>query len=364
MKYCILPFLFTLIVPFALLAQKPLAKLQFVSIHPTPIIGKGHKGAEDVQFGFEGGTAQKVKGVYYIFTTEVFDTPKTAAVRLAIWSSKDGIKFQKKGIIAATNYNWNDTTNRMSPWSPMSVFDAERNVWSVFSVGYRRKPSATNVYNMSGRIMRYDSQVKGMDGIAGPYKEGGWITVDNKPEWWEGPGEIVSFFPYKIGAAWWAFYGGNSVPEHVDATGTLNPNAKNVFYNGLMKAEKGLTSKWVRQSKLSPVPVDPLFVENCVAIQVAPQLYITVYDGSNEHEISYACSKDGRHWGKEQLIKIPNAPSWIKNTRTPLCLINEGNGLYTIYFTAFDGKNPDKIEPLWHDGFGNVGKLTVRLVTK
>jgi hypothetical protein len=136
----LLPSLFMLVFPLTLLAQKGLAELKFVSIHPTPIIGKGYKGAEDVKFGFEGGTAQKVNGVYYLFTTEVVDTPKTAQVRMAIWSSKDGIKFEKKGIIAKSNGDWYDSTYRMATWSPMSVFDAERNVWSVFSVGYRRKP--------------------------------------------------------------------------------------------------------------------------------------------------------------------------------------------------------------------------------
>jgi hypothetical protein len=364
MKYRILASLIIPVFPLSLLAQKGLAELKFVSIHSTPIIGKGHKGAEDVKFGFEGGTAQKVKGVYYLFVTEVADTPKTAQVRMAIWSSKDGIKFQKRGIIAKSNGDWYDSTHRMATWSPMSVFDAERNVWSVFSVGYRRKPDATNVYNMSGRILRHDSKVKGIDGIAGPYQEGGWLNVDKKPEWWEGPGELVSFFPYKIGNEWWAFYGGNSVPEHVEAAATINPNAKNVFYNGLMKAEKGLTGKWVRQSKLSPVPMDPEFVENCISTKVAPNLYIAVYDGANEKEISYSCSKDGKHWEKEQLIKIPNAPSWIKEYKNTAGTYQRRQRFVHNLLHAFDGDNPDKIEPLWHDGFGNLGKMTVRLVTK
>ena len=42
--------------------------------------------------------------------------------------------------------------------------------------------------------------------------------------------------------------------------------------------------------------------------------------------------------------------------------INEGKGVYTIYFTAFDGDNPKKIEPLWHDGYGNVWRMQVKLV--
>lgn len=360
-KWTFLPLFF---ISFSLLAQKPLAKLKFISIYPKPIIGIGYKGAEDVKFGFEGGTAYKVNGVYYVFTTEVFDTPKTAAVRLATWRSKDGIKFEKTGIIVETNRNWMDSTNRMSPWAPNAVFDPERNVWSVFHVGYKRKLNSSNVFNMTGRIFRYDSEVKGMKGIGGPYVEGDWLNIDKTPDWWEGPGEMVSFFPYKVGKEWWAFYGGNSVPDHVDASGTLNPNEKNIFYAGLVKSNGGLTDKWIRQSKLNPVKMDPEFIENSIVTKVAPNLYINLYDGGNKQEISYAVSKDGIHWGKEQLLKLPNAPKWIKNTRTPLGLISEGNGLYTIYFTAFDGNNPDKVEPLWHDGFGNLGMIKVRLVTK
>lgn len=338
-------------------------RLELVQLHPEPIIKAGDPGTEDIKFGFEGGTCRKVNGVYYLFTTEVFDEPKTAAVRLAIWESDDGLKFRKHSVIVETNRNWEDTTNRMSPWGPNAVFDSVRNVWSVFHIAYKRKPYSSNVFNMTGRVFRYDSEVKGLEGIGGPYQEGGWLNLDRKPEWWEGPGEIVSFYPYKVGNEWWAFYGGNSVPDHVAANGVLNPNAKNIFYAGLVKSEGGLTDKWIRQPKLNPVQMDSTFIENSIVTKVAPNLYINLYDGANNQEISYSWSNDGIHWAKEQLIILSNAPAWIKNTRTPLCLIDEGNGIYTIYFTAFDGKNPNKIEPLWHDGFGNVGMIKVKLVT-
>lgn len=338
--------------------------LDVVELNPNSIIKAGDPGTEDIKFGFEGGTCRKVNGVYYLFTTEVFNVPKTAATRLALWTSENGFSFQKKLVIAETNYNWEDTTYLMSPWSPMAVYDPDRDLWSVFHVGYRRKENSTDVFNMSGRIFRYDSEVNGIDGIAGPYKEGGWLDIQGKPDWWEGPGEIVSFFPYKIGKEWWALYGGNSVPEHVDANGTLNPNAKNIFYAGLAKSKGGLTDKWDRQYHLNPVQMDPEFIENSVVTKINDHLYINLYDGANKHEISYSWSVDGMYWAKEQLIKLPNPPAWIKNTRTPLSLIDEGNGIYSIYFTAFDGDNPNKIEPLWHDGFGNLGLVKVKLITK
>jgi len=86
--------------------QNKNVQLQFISVHPQPIIGKGTKGAETVRFGFEGGTAVKLFGYYYIFTTENFDEPKTAAVRLALWKSKDGIQFNRIYQLAETNFNW------------------------------------------------------------------------------------------------------------------------------------------------------------------------------------------------------------------------------------------------------------------
>jgi hypothetical protein len=353
---------FSIFFSHLLLAQPPVAELELVSIDPKPVIGKSYPGAEDNKFGFEGGTCVKENGIYYLFTTEIFDEPKTAATRLALWTSNNGVDFKRKMAIVETNRNWEDTTHRMSPWSPMAVYDPDRQVWSVFHVGYRRKANSTNVFNMSGKIFRYDSQVKGKKGIAGPYQEGGWVQMPGKPDWWEGPGMILSFYPYRVGKNWWAIYGSNSVPEHVNANGGGGTEGgTNVFYAGLAKAEGGVTGKWIRQPKLNPLRINPVFIENCIVTQVAPNLYITIYDGGKQNEIAYSCSADGINWGKEQLIKLINAPAWLKIPRTPISLIDEGNGIYTIYATAFDGNNPDKIEPQWHNGFGSIGRVQVRL---
>jgi hypothetical protein len=154
-----------------LLAQPRLAELQFVSIHPKPVIGQNYSGTGDNKFGFEGGTCVKVEGVYYLFTTEIFDIPKTAATCLALWASKNGQDFKRHTTIVETNRNWEDTTHHMSPRSPMVVYDADRDVWSVFYVGYRREAGSTNVYKMSGKIFRYDSGVKGKKALADHIKK-------------------------------------------------------------------------------------------------------------------------------------------------------------------------------------------------
>ncbi|HEU0226265.1 MAG TPA: hypothetical protein VFQ86_00855 [Arachidicoccus soli] len=345
-------------------AQQKLAKLNFLSLHPTPIIGQNTKGAEDIKFGFEGGSAVKVKKHYYIFTTENFDEPKTAAVRLALWKSKDGIKFTRHYQLTQTNYNWNDsTTYLMSPWSPSLVFDSLNNRWSVFYVGYRRKPGSPNVYNMSGRIRRFDAVKKGEKGLEGPYKVGNWLNINQKGEDWEGAGELLSFYPYKVGKIWYGFLGTNTVPVVLDAKslGGVTSAGKSYFRASLARADS-LTGRWERVRELNPVMMDEEFIENSIVTKINDNLYINVYDGANKHELSYATSSDGIHWNKEQIMNIPNPPEWLHTIRTPLGLINEGNNIYTIYFTAFDGKNPKQILPLWHLGFGNVGMMKVKLV--
>jgi hypothetical protein len=140
-----------------------------------------------------------------------------------------------------------------------------------------------------------------------------------------------------------------------------NSGENKIFFRVSLVKAKSLTGRWERVDSLSPVLFDPEFIENPIATKINDNLYIAVYDGDNKHELSYAVSTDGIHWGKEQLMTIP-APEWLHTMRTPLGLISEGNDIYTIYFTAFDGINPEKILPLWHNGFGNVGMMKVKLV--
>lgn len=204
MKYIFLFFLIT--GSLFLKAQSKNVQLQLLSVYPQPIIGKDTIGAEKVRFGFEGGTCEKQGNQYYIFTTEIFDEPKTAAVRLALWKSRDGLQFNRIYQLAETNFNWNDTnTNLMSPWSPVLTFDPEKNRWSVFHVGYSKKPGSPDVYNMFGRICRYDSKVPGRKGIDGPYKAGGWLNIAAQGPAWEGVAKALSFSAYKVGKTGMSF---------------------------------------------------------------------------------------------------------------------------------------------------------------
>lgn len=336
--------------------------LELVHFNQQAILGPGTPAAAVSRFGFEGGTSFKEGSRYFIFTTEVFEVPKTAATRLSLWASDDGDNFDRVAILAETNFDWEDRTNRMSPWSPMAVYDPEDERWNVFHVGYRRKVGSDQFFNMSGRIARLVSSVRGRAGIDGPYVDGGWIDLEGLPGEWEGNAGEVSFYPYRQGKSWFAFYGCNEVPEQFDdATLAFEQADLGVrFRVGLARASH-LEGPWERLPELSPVLLDPVFVENPVVTKIRDDLFVVVYDGANVREISYAFSADGVHWGEEKLLDLHlAAPPQVKITRTPLGLIDEGDGSFTLYLTAFDGDNLDGVEPLWHDGFGAVWRCTIR----
>lgn len=336
--------------------------LRVLELTDTPVLGPRSPGAEHTRFGFEGGTAHKIAGRYYVFTTEVFDEPKTGVSRLVLFDSDDGVSFSRHSVVAETDRDPADPVEGTTPWSPMSVFDPATNRWSVFFVIYRQKPGSEQPYNMSGVIGRVDSAVHGYDGIVGPYSETVLVDFDVDGDDWEGGAGIVSYFPFQVGDQWYAFFGANTAPTFIEPESL--PQEQNdqqiLFHVGLARADS-LVGRWTRVSELNPVLMDPEFIENPIVTRLRPDLYAVVYDGGNRHEISYALSTDGLRWGSEQLIDLPHVPSWLDAVRTPLGLIPEDDGTFTLFFTAFDGVNPEAVLPLWHDGFGYVGRCTVAL---
>lgn len=340
-----------------------------VEFHPQPVIYKAAAIKEHgVRFGFEGGTAHKVEGRYYLFSTENVDEPKNAVTKLALWTSEDGNSFSRHRTVweFTREYPVTDFDRYRTPWSPMVVWNDEANCWSLFYVDYRHKPGTKQLYNLTGEMHRLDAQTPGLAGIVGPWKQVGPVDFPSPPDKWEGICEVVSFFPYRVGEQWLAFYGSNSAGAHIPGENSTDDNVASAmkFHVGLAVADS-IDGPYHRCTAKNPVLMDDDFVENPVVRKITHEgvdFFINVYDGANDHGISYSLSMDGWQWSKEKVLDLP-ALDWMKGgTRTPLGLIPEEDGTYTIFFTAFDGVNPEKIEPLWHDGFGQVGRVRVRFV--
>jgi hypothetical protein len=59
---------------------------------------------------------------------------------------------------------------------------------------------------------------------------------------------------------------------------------------------------------------------------------------------------------------VGKRPAWLGWLRTPLSLLPEKDGSWTVYVTAFNARRLEpNLDPEYHYGFGSLGRLSVRL---
>jgi hypothetical protein len=213
------------------------------------------------------------------------------------------------------------------------VWDEQNNEWNLFYVCYKAKPNTPEAFylNHEGRIMRSVSEVKGIDGIGGPYTDKG-IVIEPGPESqsWEGLQGTDSFFPYKVGDTWYAFYG------------SAKTEVKPVLHWRVgMASAPSLDGKWVRDPR-NPSEIEKKAIENPIVTPAWKHGWLLVYDQVLvEGAFGWAYSEDGKNWNAGHAEQIaPNKDGWCVDVRTPLGLVDEGNGKYTMFFTGF-AKKPD-----------------------
>jgi hypothetical protein len=317
-----------------------IVKLEVVSCRDS-IINPQSPGCEDIKYGFEGGRVVKVGDAYHLITAEMAGDPFCVNMRIGHWSSRDGLTWKRIGTIRESDGDFTGQSQRASPWGPMVIFAAEDNRWHLVYVNYRSKPEW---YNFNGVIQHAVSGTEGMEGIAGPYEDTNeLLRYDVDPDPWEGLQGTDSFFPYKIGNTWYGFYGSATLEKRKDCKWNI----------GLATAEN-IAGPWKRMSEMNPV--DSMnFAENPIVSQLDNGVYIAIVDGGPwVNKMGYLLSWDGIHWSKVRHIELePTVKRWWTWMRTPLCLIKEPDGAYTMFFTAWRDSPPKT--------FGMLSKLTLRL---
>jgi hypothetical protein len=335
--------------------EKPL--FEIISGENKPVIDEGMSGTEGIQGGFEGGRVVKVGDTYHMFPTEragekgvdyYYDRVKT---RIGHWTSKDAIHWKRESTIyqASGTYAVTEDDNPMNDrraaiWSYMPVFNEKANKWYGYYLAYTVSKEIEPNHSF-GRIWRCESTVEGINGIGGPYKDMGIIMepgLDSQP--WEGRQGVASFFPYQVGDKYFGFYSGaypfNSWADYPKKSG------KGWFV--ALAESKSLEGPWTRMNKgLEPIKtMHPQFVENPIVSQLPNGLYIAIFDGGPDgwghhlpNMIAYSLSADGINWAEAHYLPIETKVNkWWDIMRTPLCLIPEGNDVYTIVYNAIDLK--------------------------
>jgi hypothetical protein len=331
--------------------EKPL--FEIIGGENAPVVNEGMPGTEGIQGGFEGGACVKVGGTYHLFPTEragekgveaYYDRVKT---RIGHWTSEDAIHWKRDKTIyqASGNYAITEDDNPMNDrrgaiWSYMPVFNKQTNSWYGYYLTYTVSKEISPNHSF-GRIWRTESQTKGIEGIGGPYSEGKLIM---EPGWdsqlWEGRQGVASFFPFPVKDGYLGFYAG-AYPylKREDYPKKMGQG----WFVGLAKS-KTLEGPWTRlDTTVNPVKsINPLFVENPIVYQLPNGLYVAMFDGGPEgwghhfpNMMAYTTSKDGYHWSEAHYLPIQNkVQKWWDIMRTPLCLIPEGNDIYTIVYAA------------------------------
>ena len=112
---------------------------------------------------------------------------------------------------------------------------------------------------------------------------------------------------------------------------------------GLAKAP-ALAGPWQRYSDLNPSPIEKKFIENPIVSRIGQQ-FVAIYDSSPDEtnpnyvidgrHVGFSVSTDGIHWPPGRMLDVQSDVSdWSEDIRTPLSLIQEEKGVYTILYTA------------------------------
>jgi len=294
-----------------------------------PVIKKGDPGTEDNKYGFEGGRAFKYKGEYHMMTAERFGDPIVIKMRLAHWKSPDGISWERLSTLYESSGNFTGEDPRASLWAPMPIYDESQEHWNLFYIAYRAKPNDPTGWYLGyeGKVWRAVSTVAGYDGLDGPYEDVGIILQPGPDsDEWEGLQGTDSFFPYKVGDEWYGFYGSAQTQKEI------NPKYPK-WAVGLAKAPK-LEGPWKRCSDLNPIRLHQNFTENPVVTMMKNGRYIAMVDGGPK-AFGYSVSDAGILWSKATYIDLEeHLDKWWSYMRTPLGLIVEDDGTFTVFFTA------------------------------
>ena len=341
-------------VPFAALsaaAQDKQRQRVLVEQHENPVITVKSPGAEGNKLGFEGGRVIKLRGTYHLFTSEMVDKPLGVKMKLGHWTSSDRLHWKRISTLYESSGEYAGKDPRAALWAPMPEYNDQEGRWNLFYVAYRCAPSTPEKWleNHEGKIWRAVSKVEGPDGIGGPYDDVGIILqpgAESQP--WEGLQGTDSFFPYRVGAKWYGFYGSADTQK----------KPVQAWKVGLTSAPQ-LAGPWKRLPEGNPVLIEKVFIENPVVTKLRDGTFAAVYDCLVPNAVGYTFSRDGIHWesGQALVVQPKGKGRWAHDVRTPLGLIPEGGDDFTLFYTGLSNV------PISSPDGGNIGDYAVGLVT-
>lgn len=113
---------------------KPAIRFEIQELKATPVIDADHPDCKDIKYGFEGGSVVNLEGVYHLFVAEMAGDPFWVWMRLAHWTSANGITWKRQSTIKETTGQSRARTGLPyeSVWAPIPVLNQAANRWDLF----------------------------------------------------------------------------------------------------------------------------------------------------------------------------------------------------------------------------------------
>ena len=341
-------------------------QLELVRTESVPVIGVNNPDAKDIPAGFEAGTTVKVKineqAAYHMVTTtmETFGSTRWAHMRTEHWISEDGNTWRRHKILFRPGTN-PETGMWELTGSPFFFFDEKEDRWFVYFnfMAYDR----VRQWDTPTLLRRAGAKTQGLAGINGEFGYPGEIVA---PSGIAHPTDAAASSispPFQAAdGKWYAFLGGGPKPF----------NDKSGSWWVLIVKAKGPGGPFIYMPEHAPEPfMDPTgFVENPMLTKMkgpftGKEYWTVIFDflkpevtTGNNSQIGFSFSEDGLTWpvGNAQIIDMDKGlplgtKPWWRAIRVPHQLIDEGNGLYTCFFSAYDKEGE----------FQSIGKATFRV---
>ena len=341
-------------------------QLELVRTESVPVIGVNNPDAKDIPAGFEAGTTVKVKineqAAYHMVTTtmETFGSTRWAHMRTEHWISEDGNTWRRHKILFRPGTN-PETGMWELTGSPFFFFDEKEDRWFVYFnfMAYDR----IRQWDTPTLLRRAGAKTQGLAGINGEFGYPGEIVA---PSGIAHPTDAAASSispPFQAAdGKWYAFLGGGPKPF----------NDKSGSWWVLIVKAKGPGGPFIYMPEHAPEPfMDPTgFVENPMLTKMkgpftGKEYWTVIFDflkpevtTGNNSQIGFSFSEDGLTWpvGNAQIIDMDKGlplgtKPWWRAIRVPHQLIDEGNGLYACFFSAYDKEGE----------FQSIGKATFRV---
>jgi hypothetical protein len=295
--------------------------------------------SRNVSGGFETGLVVKVEGVYHMFAAAFPPGPDWGSDILVHWASPDGLT-QWSPVQELAHFH-EEGGLYYDPVSPMPWYNEAASQWELFFM-WQAQPMPDR-WTANGTAYRMLSQTPGRAGINGPWVQDATpVLAHAGGQAWEAGMQDSISFPFYAPASnqWVVFYG--SGPRMCCADWLVGLAAA--------PAPSGpFTRLPGNPVTLLPPPAGMNYTENPTAyalpngagfVAVFDPLFDEVHTGAN-NRIGFGFSLDGITWLPEEGAAVPvvapGEPFWAQVIRTPLGMVDEGDGTWSVFYTARSG---------------------------